>query len=111
MVTSVSWLDAGAQRVGMTADLALHFPLARHTLEEVNEALSFNLSSLMHGTDEATLNLTEHAQPALLAHAVAVWRVLQVRPAPSHAFPPLVPPLFTRMHARQTDSAWRLAAG
>jgi len=49
---------------------------AREVFEEVDEALGQNLSRLMfHGPADA-LTLTENAQPALMAHSIAVLRVL-----------------------------------
>jgi [acyl-carrier-protein] S-malonyltransferase len=49
---------------------------ARDVFEEVNEALGQNLFQLMcHGPDEE-LRLTENAQPAIMAHSIAVYRAL-----------------------------------
>ncbi|KAL6059853.1 Malonyl CoA-acyl carrier protein transacylase [Balamuthia mandrillaris] len=67
----------GAQHVRMGYDLAQEFPEARRVFEEVNEALSFNLSHLLWEGTQEEVTLTENAQPALLAHSIAVFRVLK----------------------------------
>ena len=67
----------GSQQVGMGKALAEAFPAARAVFDEVNEALSQNLSGLMWDGPEADLTLTENAQPALMAVSLAVTRVLE----------------------------------
>lgn len=66
----------GSQAPGMGRDLAAAFPAARETFEEVDEALKQKLSRLMFEGPAEELTLTANAQPALLAHSVAVLRVL-----------------------------------
>ena len=66
----------GSQEVGMGRELADAFPTARYVFEEVDEALSMNLSRLMFQGPEEALTLTENAQPALMAMSIAVFRVL-----------------------------------
>lgn len=61
----------------MGRELADAFPVARHTFEEVDEALQQNLSRLMFDGPEGDLTLTENAQPALMAVSMAVLRVLE----------------------------------
>jgi [acyl-carrier-protein] S-malonyltransferase len=67
----------GSQTPGMGQALAAAFPAARQLFEEVDEALSQNLSRLMFEGPEGELMLTENAQPALLAASLAVIRVLE----------------------------------
>src|SRR3546814_17430283 len=55
----------GSQAVGMGRALAEAFPVARHTLEEVDDALGQKLSRLMFEGPEEELRLTANAQPAL----------------------------------------------
>lgn len=66
----------GSQAVGMGAELAKAYPSARAVLDEVDAALSQNLSRLMWDGPEAELTLTENAQPALMAVSLAAMRVL-----------------------------------
>jgi [acyl-carrier-protein] S-malonyltransferase len=66
----------GSQSVGMGAALAEASRTARDTFEEVDEALGQGLSRLMREGPEDQLTLTENAQPAIMAHALAVFRVL-----------------------------------
>ena len=67
----------GSQYVGMGKDLAEAFPSAREVFEEVNEALSQDLFQIMSKGPENELMLTANTQPALMAHSVAVLRVLE----------------------------------
>lgn len=67
----------GSQSVGMGKELAEAFPLARMVFQEVDDALSQNLSKLMFEGPDTELNLTENTQPALMAVSVAVAAVLQ----------------------------------
>jgi [acyl-carrier-protein] S-malonyltransferase len=67
----------GSQKVGMGADLAEASAVAREVFEEVDDALGQKLSALMrHGPDDE-LTLTENAQPAIMANAMATLRVLE----------------------------------
>ena len=69
----------GSQFVGMGQDLAAAEPAARAIFDEVDAALSENLSRLMFEGPEDKLTLTENAQPALMAVSLAVVRVLEAR--------------------------------
>jgi len=67
----------GSQKVGMGADLAGASAAAREVFEEVDEALSQKLSAIMRDGPEDQLTLTENAQPAIMANAIATLRVLE----------------------------------
>ncbi len=67
----------GSQFVGMGRDLAHAFPLVKETFQEVDDALSQNLTKIMFEGPETDLNLTENTQPALMAVSVAVARLLK----------------------------------
>jgi len=67
----------GSQKVGMGAELAEASAAAREVFEEVDDALGQKLSAIMREGPEDTLTLTENAQPAIMAHAIAVLRVLE----------------------------------
>ena len=67
----------GSQAVGMGRDLAAAFSAAREVFGEVDEILKQKLSKLMFEGPAEELTLTENTQPALMAHSLAVLRVLQ----------------------------------
>ncbi|RGP40415.1 [Acyl-carrier-protein] S-malonyltransferase [Altererythrobacter insulae] len=67
----------GSQKVGMGADLAVASAAARQVFEEVDDALSQKLSDIMREGPEDQLTLTENAQPAIMANAIATLRVLE----------------------------------
>lgn len=67
----------GSQKVGMGAELAQASAVAREVFEEVDEALGQNLFRIMTQGPEDELTLTENAQPAIMANAIAILRVLE----------------------------------
>ncbi|WP_076068493.1 ACP S-malonyltransferase [Sphingomonas montana] len=67
----------GSQAVGMGAALAAASTAARETLQEMDDALEQRLSKLMAEGPERDLTLTENAQPAIMANAIATLRVLE----------------------------------
>ena len=67
----------GSQAVGMGKALAEAFPAARAVFDEVDAALSQNLTAVIWEGPAETLQLTENAQPALMAVSIATLRVLE----------------------------------
>ena len=67
----------GSQAVGMGRDLAEAFTAAREVFQEVDDTLNQKLSKLMFEGPGEDLILTENTQPALMAHSLAVLRVLE----------------------------------
>ncbi|KQN37634.1 ACP S-malonyltransferase [Sphingomonas sp. Leaf407] len=67
----------GSQSVGMGAALAAASPYAREVFQEVDDALGQHLFRLMADGPDADLLLTENAQPAIMANAIATLRVLE----------------------------------
>jgi len=67
----------GSQSIGMGKALADASPAAREAFQEVDEALGQHLFKLMTQGDERDLTLTENAQPAIMANAIATLRVLE----------------------------------
>jgi [acyl-carrier-protein] S-malonyltransferase len=67
----------GSQKVGMGVELAAASAAAREVFEEVDDALGQKLSAIMAEGPEETLTLTENAQPAIMAHSLAIVRVLE----------------------------------
>ena len=67
----------GSQAVGMGAELAAASAAARAVFQEVDDALGQNLARLMAEGPADDLTLTENAQPAIMANAIATLRVLE----------------------------------
>ena len=67
----------GSQKIGMGADLAAASAVAREVFQEVDDVLGQNLFKIMREGPEEALMLTENAQPAIMANAIAVLRVLE----------------------------------
>lgn len=66
----------GSQAVGMGRELSDAFPRARRTFEEANDVLGLDLTRIMWEGPEEELVETRNAQPAILVHSVATFRVL-----------------------------------
>ncbi len=67
----------GSQFVGMGKELADNFSSAREVFTEVNDSLHQDLFKLMTEGPADELTLTANTQPALMAHSIAVVRVLE----------------------------------
>ena len=67
----------GSQVVGMGRALAEASAVARGVFQEVDDALGQHLFRLMTDGPEDQLQLTENAQPAIMANAIATLRVLE----------------------------------
>lgn len=67
----------GSQSVGMGVALRDASAAARAVFEEVDDALGQKLSRIMAEGPEDQLVLTENAQPAIMANAIATLRVLE----------------------------------
>jgi [acyl-carrier-protein] S-malonyltransferase len=68
----------GSQAVGMGRDLAAASPVAKAVFQEVDDALGQNLFRLMCEGPEDQLTLTENAQAAIMANAIATLRVMEI---------------------------------
>jgi [acyl-carrier-protein] S-malonyltransferase len=71
----------GSQSVGMLSGLASE-PAVRATFSEASTVLGYDLWQLTQSGPEEQLNATERTQPAMLAAAVAVWRLWGERGGP-----------------------------
>ena len=67
----------GSQAVGMGTELAGASSAARAVFEEVDDALGQKLSRIMAEGPADDLTLTENAQPAIMANAIAILRLLE----------------------------------
>ena len=68
----------GSQAVGMGKALAEASAVAREVFQEVDDALGQSLFKLMCEGPDDQLLLTENAQPAIMANAIATLRVLEI---------------------------------
>ncbi|KAI8814458.1 acyl transferase/acyl hydrolase/lysophospholipase [Cladochytrium replicatum] len=67
----------GAQFVGMSQDIYQDFKAASEIIDEAEEAIGGGLRKLMFEGPQSQLTSTENAQPAILAHSIALLRVLE----------------------------------
>jgi [acyl-carrier-protein] S-malonyltransferase len=74
----------GSQFVGMGKALCDADADVRALYDAANEALGYDLKQICFEGPEETLRLTQHTQPAILVHSMAVWTQLRrqgLRPA------------------------------
>src|ERR1700751_781316 len=77
MTAAFTFPGQGSQAVGMGKALADAFPAARAVFDEVDAALSEKLTAIIWEGPSETLQLTQNAQPALMAVSIATLRVLE----------------------------------
>jgi [acyl-carrier-protein] S-malonyltransferase len=77
MTAAFTFPGQGSQTVGMGKALADAFPAARAVFDEVDAALGEKLSATIWEGPAETLQLTQNAQPALMAVSLATLRVLE----------------------------------
>jgi [acyl-carrier-protein] S-malonyltransferase len=77
MTAAFTFPGQGSQAVGMGKALAEGFPAARAAFEEVDAALGEKLTDIIWNGPAEALQLTENAQPALMAVSLATLRVLE----------------------------------
>ena len=77
MTLAFTFPGQGSQSVGMGKELADTFASARAVFQEVDDALSQNLSRLMWEGPMEDLTLTANTQPALMACSIAAMQVLK----------------------------------
>ncbi len=77
MTAAFTFPGQGSQAVGMGKALADAFPAAQTVFDEVDAALGEKLTSIIWEGPVERLQLTENAQPALMAVSLAALRVLE----------------------------------
>ncbi len=69
----------GSQFVGMGQDFYHDDADIRELYEAANDALGYDLKQICFEGPEETLRLTQHTQPAILVHSIAMWTLLRRR--------------------------------
>ncbi len=77
MTAAFTFPGQGSQAVGMGKALADAFPAAKAVFDEVDAALSEKLTAIIWEGPAERLQLTENAQPALMAVSIATLRALE----------------------------------
>ncbi len=77
MTAAFTFPGQGSQAVGMGKALADAFPVAKAVFDEVDSALGEKLTAIIWDGPAETLQLTQNAQPALMAVSLATMRVLE----------------------------------
>lgn len=77
MTAAFTFPGQGSQAVGMGKALADAFPAAKTVFDEIDSALNEKLTGIIWDGPAETLQLTENAQPALMAVSLATMRVLE----------------------------------
>src|SRR5437588_13237 len=77
MTAAFTFPGQGSQAVGMGKALSEMFPAAKAVFDEVDAALGERLTAVIWDGPTDTLQLTQNAQPALMAVSLATLRVLE----------------------------------
>jgi len=80
MDTAVLFPGQGSQKVGMGLE---HYKQSAHFQNVVNEAdriLGYSISNIMFEGPEELLKQTEHTQPAIFIHSLALFGTLEITP-------------------------------
>ena len=75
--TAAIFPGQGSQVVGMGADFAERYAVARDAFAQADEILGYSLSRICWSGPAETLDQTNYTQPALYVCSVAIWRTLQ----------------------------------
>ncbi len=75
--TAALFPGQGSQALGMGADFAREYDIARDTFAQADEILGFPLSAYCWNGPAAALDQTANTQPALYVTSLAIWRVLR----------------------------------
>jgi [acyl-carrier-protein] S-malonyltransferase len=67
----------GAQYVGMAKDLYDSYPEVKELYSKAEEVLGFDLAKICFEGPPEVLVRTEHTQPAIFTHSVALWMLLK----------------------------------
>ncbi len=67
----------GSQQIGMGKQLSEQSAVAKEVFAEIDDALEQKLSDLMFTGSIADLSVSENTQPALMAHSMAIIRVIE----------------------------------
>ena len=67
----------GSQSVGMGCDLCAAYPQMRETYADASDVLEFDLESICAAGPAERLARTDVTQPALLANAIGIFRILK----------------------------------
>ena len=67
----------GSQLVGMGQDLYDNYPLIRECYEQANEALEYDLTSIILKGPKDELDLTINTQPALMVHSWSILKLIE----------------------------------
>lgn len=75
--TAALFPGQGSQTLGMGADFAREYDIARETFAQADEIFGFPLSEICWHGPAAALDQTANTQPALYVTSLAIWRVLR----------------------------------
>lgn len=76
---AVMFPGQGSQYVGMANDLLERSELARDLMAQADSILGYPLSKIMTTGSAEELNRTVHTQPAIFAHSMILWKMLNLK--------------------------------
>jgi len=78
--TAVFFPGQGSQKVGMAQNHYDEHSDFKNIADRANEVLGYRLTDIMFDGPEETLRQTEHTQPAIFLHSIALFNTLTITP-------------------------------
>ncbi len=76
-MTSIIFPGQGSQYVGMVKDFYNSFPVAKETLDEIEDIVSFKLIDIIFNNTGDVLNMTKYTQIAIFAASMSIFKTLE----------------------------------
>ncbi len=73
MKTALVFPGQGSQYIGMGFDFYSKFDVSKETLDNLDEALKFNLTNLIFNGDPNELSKTQNSQPSIMATSISIF--------------------------------------
>ena len=75
-MTSIVFPGQGSQKSGMTKDFYQNFPIARATMEEIEDSVSIDLKKIIFENTDDLLNVTKYTQICIFASSLVIFKTL-----------------------------------
>ncbi|MDR1488323.1 MAG: ACP S-malonyltransferase [Holosporales bacterium] len=67
----------GSQKIGMSLDVVQNFTIAKEILEEIEDAVSLNITRIIKDSSIEELTKTDNAQIAIFTASMVIWNTLK----------------------------------
>ena len=75
-MTSIVFPGQGSQKSGMTKDFYQNFPIAKATMQEIEDSVSLDLKKIIFENTDDLLNVTKYTQICIFASSLVIFKTL-----------------------------------